>query len=192
MNHDMLAGRRLRPWTMVATFLLSQLTFCTAQTAIVDSLPRSGVSLAELINEYRVKNGLRAIPVSRSLTRVAEAHVKDLQKNYQPGECNLHSWSANGPWKSCCYTGKEFACMWNKPREISGYKGDGYEITVGAHSTLPGDAMNPWLAVNEWAHSNPHRAVILNEGEWADSKWKAIGAAQSSNYASAWFGLEGD
>ena len=168
-------------------------TGCSSQTAIVNSLPRDAKSLADLLNDYRIKNGLPPIRSSVSLTRVATAHVTDLQNHFEKGKlCNLHSWSSHGSWTPCCYTGEQVQCMWNKPREITKYKADGYEITVSAFTTARPDAMTPWLAVDRWAHSDPHRAVILNEGQWANFPWKAMGAAESDNYASAWFGQEAD
>ena len=62
---------------------------------------------------------------------VAEAHVQDLSYN-QPvgGQCNMHSWSDRGSWSGCCYTDDHAAsqCMWDKPRELTRYPGNGFEI----------------------------------------------------------------
>jgi hypothetical protein len=148
-------------------------------------------TLASLINQYRVAQGLSAIPVSVSLTRVAEAHVADLEKNAPTGTCNLHSWSNQGNWSSCCYTGDHAAaqCMWDKPREITNgvYKGDGYE-----NAAWNSGVMTAAGALEQWKSSPAHLDVILNRGIWANSQWKAIGAAVSAHYAVVWFGKETD
>ena len=61
--------------------------------------------LYKLLMEYRSEKGLTAIPISKSLTIVAQTHAKDLQENTtRQGNCNLHSWSNKGKWSSCCYT----------------------------------------------------------------------------------------
>lgn len=145
--------------------------------------------LYELIMAYRAENDLPEIPLSPSLTAVAEAHVADL--NDQPGttdgECNLHSWSDQGSWTACCYTPDhaEAQCMWNKPRELSDYPGNGYEIS--AMSTF----MTPSGALGLWQNSSGHNAVILNEGIWSDP-WGAIGVGIAGQYAHVWFGREAD
>jgi len=173
--------------------LLCLITFCSSTTDVSD-LPQNSKSLSDLINAYRVRQGLTAIPISPALTRVAMAHVQDLerQRDRDDSKCNLHSWSAGGPWSACCYKndGSESACMWSKPREIAAYKGDGFEIAAAAFSTQRRDAMSPWIAIDRWAHSDGHRMVILNDDKWKDLHWKAMGAAISDHYASAWFGTE--
>jgi uncharacterized protein YkwD len=144
--------------------------------------------LADTINRYRRQKGLAPVPVSASLTRVARAHVADLEANHRLGEqCNMHSWSRRGAWTSCCYTPDhaQAACMWNKPAEITGgaYQSPGYEIV--AHYT---DPMTPPMALEIWRESPAHHAMILNSGRWADNRWHAMGAAVSLHYAVVWFG----
>src|SRR5688572_21947522 len=92
------------------------------------------LELANAINQYRAKNGLQAIPVSKSLSHVAEAHVKDLHDSPKvAATCNGHSWTNKGPWTACCYTSDhaQAKCMWSKPAELSALKGTGFEITIG-------------------------------------------------------------
>jgi hypothetical protein len=98
--------------------------------------------LYNLIMEYRRENGLPPIPLSKSLTFVAQTHAKDLDTpGVVTGNCNGHSWSANGNWKSCCYTADHAKphCIWDKPRELTCvsdngltcYRGNGFEIADG-------------------------------------------------------------
>ncbi len=150
-------------------------------------------SLAKVINDYRKEKGLKAIPVSSSLTKVAKKHVEDLQNNNPvKGQCNLHSWSdkGNGQWTACCYTSDHAnaSCMWNKPAEITNkvYTGSGYEIAY-MHS---GKA-TPIRALIGWQNSPGHHDLILNKNTWT-KKWEAMGAAVSKNYAVVWFGHQAD
>lgn len=152
----------------------------------------SGNELVDLVNEYRVEQGLGAIPYSSSLTTVAEAHVNDLQNNGpNAGDCNMHSWSAEGDWTACCYTpdNAEAQCMWDKPNEITNgvYTGYGYEISATGNAGLTAEE-----ALDQWKNSEPHNDVMINQGAWIDTEFNAIGAAISENYAVVWFGEETD
>ena len=96
-------------------------------------LSKEEKKLFDLINAYRETKGLYTVQFSSSMTLVAQAHVRDLEENYnfkRDTKCNPHSWSKKGNWTSCCYTNdhKKAECMWNKPKEIAGYEGHGYEI----------------------------------------------------------------
>ena len=154
------------------------------------------VELAEEINNYRKQNGLAAIPISDDLTAVALKHCIDLN-TYQPEKAcgdkgNAHSWSNNGNWtgaygngafKGCCYAPdhSNAACMWDKPKEITNYQGNGYEIAHWESSTATAQS-----ALISWKGSAGHNAVILEQGGWGP--WKALGAIYMGNYACAWFG----
>lgn len=145
-----------------------------------------------MINAYRAERGLPAIPLSPSLTRVAEAHAQDLESaSTRPAQCNLHSWSGAGRWTACCYTDDhaKAACMWAKPREITGgaYPGDGFEI---AHSGSAG--VTPESALSGWQTSPGHHDVMLNRGTWASMPWRAMGVAVTAHHALVWFGKEAD
>ena len=164
---------------------------CTTDT---DSLDEPNVSdtrsIVEVINQYRVEQGLLAIPQSASLMKVAQAHVDDLEQGQAVGgECNLHSWSNQGNWSACCYTDDhaEAECMWNKPYEITEglYGGNGYEI-----SAMYSGTMNALKALDMWRGSEGHHNVIVNKATWSDNKWNAIGGAVSKHYAVVWFGEE--
>ena len=87
--------------------------------------------LYDIIMKYRKQKGLSKVELSPKLIQTAQAHANDLQKHYELNEkCNPHSWSDDGPWTECCYTGKmeDAPCMWDKPKEIAGYEDKGYEI----------------------------------------------------------------
>lgn len=178
----------------VLVALIACVTSCTAPERSArpiektPALSNRSAGLADTINRYRQQKGLPAVPVSAALTRVARAHVADLEANHrQGGRCNMHSWSRRGAWTPCCYTPDhaQAACMWNKPDEISGgmYTSPGYEIV--AHYT---DPMTPPMALEIWRDSPAHHAMIVNAGRWADNRWQAMGAAVSEHYAVVWFG----
>lgn len=143
--------------------------------------------LAQLINTYRSEQGLPPVALSPSLTRVARAHVDDLEQHPPSGRCNGHSWSLAGAWTACCYTSDhaQAQCMWDKPKEITrgAYAGPGFEIVTWASAgTSPSSAMSRWKA------SAGHASVILNRGVWATSRWQAMGVALSAHHAVVWFG----
>lgn len=146
--------------------------------------------LIDLVNAYRGEHGLPAIPASSSLCTVGQTHVEDLKTNAphtQPGGCNLHSWSDAGTWTPCCYTPDhaQAQCMWNKPRELTVYPGNGYENGSAGAGT-------PEAALDGWKNSPAHNDVMLNNGIWADYPWGAIGVGFTDGYAVLWFGVEVD
>ena len=170
----------LRILTCTVAFL------CTASAA-QDGPSPAAARLAGLINAYRAELGLPAISVSRSLTLVAEVHARDLETSSRPNQCNMHSWSNAGNWSACCYTSDhaQAKCMWAKPREITGriYRGDGFEISHGGSG-----GVTPEGALRSWKSSQAHHEVIINEGIWSTSQWRAMGVAVSNHYALVWFG----
>jgi uncharacterized protein YkwD len=151
--------------------------------------------LYTMVNDYRRDRGLEEIPLSPSLCRVAGAHVWDLQTNNpERGRCNLHSWSDQGPWSSCCYTNdhRRAACIWSKPAEVSAYEGYGYEVAF--YSSLAAD-QHPDMAgaaLQGWKKSPGHNRMIINKYSWKRIKWKAMGVGIYGNYAVVWFGDKPD
>lgn len=144
--------------------------------------------LFDQIMAYRKSKKLPPIPYSTKLTKVAQAHVRDLSAHFDyenRGGCNPHSWSANGTWTPCCYTSdhKQAACMWNKPREIAGYDSDGFEIAF-----FSSDGAQAEESLAGWKSSAGHNPVIVNEGTWKDVEWKAMGVGIYGNYSVVWFG----
>ena len=158
-------------------------------TVVGQELSTEETALYEMIMEYRAQRKLPAIALSASLTTVARAHVEDLAAHPPKGRCNLHSWSKSERWSRCCYTDgpKSYKCMWDKPRELTTYTGDGYEIAywngggAGASDALAG-----------WKKSKGHNTVIINKGIWKEVQWQAIGIAIYGEYAVVWFGKEQD
>ena len=139
----------------------------------------------KLINTYRIKKKLPAVPKSTKLTFVATTHAKDLMTNPPSGVCNMHSWSSKGSWEACCYTAdhKNPECMWSKPKELAQYQAHGFEI---AHWTS--DGVDAVKAVEGWKSSSGHNQVMVNLGIWKDIEWKAMGVGVNGNFAVVWFG----
>lgn len=145
--------------------------------------------LYRLIMDYRSSEGLSPIPLSPNLSFVAKTHVRDLQAHPPTGKCNFHSWSNNDPWSPCCYTGDHARaqCMWDKPRELTEYPGNGYEI-----ASWNSGQSTPETALSGWKGSPLHNAVIVNSGSWARIKWRAVGVGIYGSFAVVWFGEELD
>lgn len=188
--------KKILIYTLSVFFILSlsfSLKNCTEKDLEVEKKEKKEVKttnkLVEVINNYRASKGLKKIPFSKSLTKVAELHVKDLVENHPNKKpCNLHSWSNKGKWKPCCYTPNHAnaKCMWSKPRELTSYKGDGYEISAWSSTNI-----TPERALSLWKASTGHHNLIVNKGIWKD-EWKAIGAAIYKGHAAVWFGHEND
>lgn len=144
--------------------------------------------LYDLIMAYRKSKGLKSIPLSAKLSRVAQVHARDLAENYDfdpKNECNPHSWSSKGKWTSCCYTAdhREAECMWSKPREIAGYEGNGYEI---AYYSSRGASAKEGL--DGWKVSPGHDPLLVNSGNWSKMQWQGIGIGLYKEYGLVWFG----
>lgn len=169
-----------------------------AQVALPYPTGSNGTRLAELVNEYRLAHGKKAIPVTPTMMAVAGAHVYDLVANPQilSATCNLHSWSnTSGLWSGCCYDayGTQASCMWSKPAEIGGgigwarYTGRGFEVTYR------GWFATPEMVIDFFDASAPHKAVLLNQGTWASyDPFPAMGAAMRGDFAVIWFGSSPD
>lgn len=142
--------------------------------------------LYDLLMAERTQRGLPVIPLSPALTTVARAHALDATAHYEDpanNPCNLHSWSNQGPWDGCCYTADhaEAACMWDKPRQLTRYRGDGFEISAWGSLDAKG-------AVELWMNSPGHRSVLLNEAGWKTQRWEAIGVGIEGAFFNVWFG----
>lgn len=161
---------------------------------VVNGLSADEHALATLINNYRLSLGLKVLPISKSLTTVARAHVQD-SNTYSPEngvdsrnqQCNLHSWSNNGEWSPVCYTSDHHyaSLMWNKPSELTIYTGDGYENSANSSRVI-----TPEVAFNLWKNSPGHEAVMASRGSWA--MLTTMGVAIDGSYAHVWFGSEPD
>ena len=184
-----------RGLAIFATTLLVACTITPPTTVIPGKSAADGDRqrhFADSVNAYRAARGATRIPLLPTLMAVARAHLEDLERRYQRGtQCNMHSWSNAGNWSPCCYTPDHAAaaCMWNKPRELSGgrYRAPGYEIA--AHYT---DPITPTRALLIWQDSPPHREMLLNRAQWTRHPWQAMGAAIGRHYAVVWFAEERD
>ena len=148
--------------------------------------------LYDLIMAYRKAHHLEAIPLSRSLTLVAQTHARDLSENYTfdfKNTCNPHSWSDKGKWTPCCYTNdhKVAGCMWSKPKEIANYPAEGFEIAYYSSG-----GANAKEGIDGWKISPGHNPLLINLGTWKTVKWKAIGIGIYKEYGLVWFGAEPD
>ena len=152
--------------------------------------------LAKSINNYRKSLGLKPLNISKSLTYVARTHVKDSNENQPENQKdsrgiqgNLHSWSNKGNWKSVAYTSdhKYAELMWSKPSELTEYKGNGYEISMG----VKGANATPIMALNGWKNSSGHNAVITEEGVW-EKTVNIMGVGIQGGYSHVWFGTVED
>lgn len=158
-------------------------------------LSQTEIELYKLINEYRVQKGLPEVKLSVSLSFVARTHAIDQTGNYKSStRCNLHSWSDKGSWSSFCYTAdhKNVKKMWNKPRELTNYQGDGFEISYYSTYNYPSPQAFAKDILEGWKKSPNHNNVILNKNIWKNVRWQAIGIGVYGEYADVWFGKEED
>jgi uncharacterized protein YkwD len=163
-----------------------------SEVVSVACLTKEEKKLYDLIMEYRRSKKLEPIPLSESLTLVAQTHARDLSENYKfdtNNRCNPHSWSTKGKWTSCCYTNdhKTASCMWQKPKEIAGYEGNGFEIAY--YSSVGANAQE---GIDGWKISPGHNPLLINSGTWEKVKWQAIGIGIYKEYGLVWFGEEPD
>ena len=142
--------------------------------------------LYTMINSYRERYELPPIPLSKALCYVAETHVMDLVFHHpDKGSCNAHSWSDQGKWKPFCYPRDENKknSVWDKPKELTDYKGKGYEIVYWENSPVVVDSI-----IELWKSMDYFNSFLMNTGTWQGKKWNAIGIGIYENYACAWFG----
>ncbi len=181
----------------ITLFFVSSFTNLTSEKELPICLSAKEMKLFNEINNYRKENGLREIKLSFALSKVAQIHAYDLSYNRPfSTRCNMHSWSDKGKWSSCCYTEdhKKANCMWDKPHELTNYRGLGFEISHGfsQFNNFSGDTVTVETALDGWKKSNGHNDVILNKEIWAKMKWNAIGIGINRDFACIWFGTELD
>jgi len=149
-------------------------------------LTRDEYRLYSLVNEYRTKQGLSIIPVSKSLSYVAKVHARDLYlNNPDTSFCSLNSWSNKGPWTDCChskYTPNP-NCILNKPKELTQYPGEGHELVY-----WDSEALHPDTVFRFWSTIGQAREILLNEKKWSFFSWKAMGVGMFKGYACVWLG----
>jgi len=147
--------------------------------------------LVDMINEYRAGRRLPRVALSPKLTAVASLHVHDLEEN-RPHDTygSMHSWSKSDRWRGGPFDRNDkstFSVMWDKPKDLFGYEGLGFEVAVK-------DARDAAHALETLKGSKLHNDVLLNRGIWADKRWqwKAMGAVFYKGFACAWFGDKPD
>jgi hypothetical protein len=104
--------KRKNVFILLLSFILISIHNISLAVEPNGCLSEAEVELAQLINNYRNENGLPSVPISQSLTAVAQWHVIDLHENIPDTgsdhgfACNMHSWSGAQPtlWSAVCYT----------------------------------------------------------------------------------------
>lgn len=147
-------------------------------------------TLFNLINGLRVAHGQEPLLLSKSLSYVAQLHVRDLNMTQQSGsECNHHSWSDKGNWIPICYPKEQSRkkSVWDKPKELTRYPSIAYEVVYWENSTAL-----PEMIIENWKTTRQSSELILNQEKWSKNKWKVVGVAVFKGYASAWFGEAND
>lgn len=153
-------------------------------------LSEQEASLVRKILSYRAKNNLKPIAVSRSLSHVAKIHAKDLSHNPPPDNCTYQSWSTSNKWSGCCYTidHSQVQCMLNKPRELTDYSADGYEIVFEKQE----EEISPEKLFEKLKSGFGFGRVINNREDWEKEEWKAMGISIFGRYVILWLGTEKD
>jgi hypothetical protein len=144
-----------------------------------DEVSADETKLLQIINEYRAKNALPQVPISKPLSIVAHRHLLDLQQNLK---IITHSWS------DCPYAfndEKTWNCVNGAPHRLKvDFNGQGYE---NLFRNLNGNAQ-PLSALEAWKKSELHNSLILNLGVWKNKTWNSIGVAINGQFAAIWFG----
>ena len=167
----------------------SNTTNITTQKDISWKLTAEEQKLYNVMMEYRATKGLPSIPLSTPLTIVAQTHVKDMSEYFLSSSyytskwCNAHSRSDKGNRSPVCYTDDHAQAkgMREKPRELTSYQGNGYEIAYWSSTNVTAEG-----ALAGWKQSAWHNAVIIEEGNRNDRK--DIGIGIHGSFATVWFG----
>ena len=172
-------------------FTLFVSTFSTTASAQQVSIPEEVCmngfeqQLYTLIDTYRSENEAHSIALSKKLTFVAKLHARDLYHNrIDKDSCSMQSWSDKGFWSACCFSERDNSkqsCMWDKPKEITGYGGKGYEVIYNGGS-------EPKRIMELWKGSSFYSDILKNSGRYADKDWAAVGIGQYKNVTVVWFG----
>ena len=157
--------------------------------------------LIKLVNDYREQHGKKRLKVSKSLMKVARTHINDLNMNFDMDnppvdsrgiKGNMHSWSDKGNWTPVVYTkDHKYDELTNiKPKEITGYDQDGFEVAVN------GFMITPQRALEKWKNSPKHNDTILSQNGWDPTPEEEkngftglsnMGVAINGDYACIWF-----
>ncbi|MDU5809254.1 MAG: CAP domain-containing protein [Finegoldia magna] len=157
--------------------------------------------MIKLVNDYREQHGKKRLKVSKSLMKVARTHINDLNMNFDINnppvdsrgiKGNMHSWSDKGNWTPVVYTkDHKYDELTNiKPKEITGYDQDGFEVAVN------GFMITPQRALEKWKNSPKHNDTILSQNGWDPTPEEEkngftglsnMGVAINGDYACIWF-----
>ncbi len=143
--------------------------------------------LFDLINHYRTERGLPVLELSKSLSFVAQTHLRDLYINqpYDNKNCNMHSWSDQGSWTAFCFPKDQTRrkSVWDKPKELTSYPGQAFELVYWTNEqVIPEEAMEQWRGIPASA------ALLLNTGKYSKNNWKVAGVSIYKGFASVWIG----
>ncbi|HEY0427892.1 MAG TPA: CAP domain-containing protein [Pyrinomonadaceae bacterium] len=151
----------------------------TEKKCLGDDISPQEKELFRIVNEYRAANNLPLIPLSESLSRLANRHLLDLTINIK---------SFTHGWSNCPYDIKNentWNCVTESPKRLnSGYTGEGFENLY----RNDGGAATPALALQAWKKSDLHNSLILNLNVFKDKKFDAFGIAIDGEYVALWFG----
>lgn len=144
-----------------------------------DEITAQEKELYRIVNEYRAQNGLAQIPLSESLSVVANRHLLDLTINIK---------SLTHGWSNCPYdinNQSTWKCVSESPKRLKvSYVGNGYENLFRQR----GGVATPALALEAWKKSEMHNALILNLNIFKGKKFDAFGIACHGEYIALWFG----
>jgi len=184
--------KRNNNYSLIFLLFIFMANGLSAQKGVPDDfcLTDDEYRLYELINAHRILNDMKVIPLSASLSFVARTHVIDLFTNHPDTSiCNLNSWSDKGEWTACChnkYVPVE-ECIRNKPKELTNYSGEGYELTYAEIFNTRSDTVFRF-----WKKIDEANDFLLNTGSWEDKSWRAMGVGIYKNYAVVWMGTKTD
>ena len=171
---------------ILGIFVLLGLSFAAFPQQSKTCLSSEEVRLGNLVNKMRQQNDLEPVKLSRSLSYVADAHVKDLYLNFDPyGICGLYFWSDRGRWEACCPADEkeDLDCMHDKPYELTSYQSKGYEAVYYHNNKQTADTIFGY-----WQRDSLVRDLFLEKGKYRNKKWNAMGLAVFEGFASIWFG----
>ncbi len=159
-----------------------------AISAMGQQLSNDEKELYELMNEYRVKNKLSELPLSDKLCEVAKLHLINVDENidkYEYRGMSPHSWFPDKRWKTDIFPdGSSDGKIENKPYEITGYDGAGYEVYYWDSNNHP----KPKEIMEGWIRSIGHRNTLINKGCYKDTNWLYCGVSIYKGHACIWVG----
>ncbi|OAA37768.1 S-layer domain-containing protein [Beauveria brongniartii RCEF 3172] len=154
--------------------------------------------LYDLLIQYRkdLKLSNPEVPRSPSLNMVAQTHANNPFFETPDSTCNAHSWPAKkeAKFKSCCFdlsNSEAHPCMWDKPRELTTYQGNGFEVYYGGDPEVYTSEDTAEECLKALQKSVPHNDVLINNGTWT-TKWEAVGVGMAKGQCAIWFGHEKD